>query len=283
MMMAVLHYDFDDREHTLFAAFRARTAGRDDVVATQRRLDMGDVLIRPADGSPPHFVVERKRVDDLMASVFDGRLAEQEHRMRQWQSEQADGAAWLVVVVEGPASPATFRRAPDPDARFRYFVKTHLQLVLSGSQPTDARLALRTGDEAETAALLLTLHKTVVSGAVAAPMAVMCGAMPRKSHSDAFLRHLCCTRGMSLGRAARVRERFASVTELGRQYAADPAATAQLVAALIGSPCVADRLWADLGHDAPPPPPRKKRRQRSAVVAASCSPASSTITTGATA
>ena len=80
---------------------------------------MGDVLIQNGDGSGPLVVVERKQVNDLMNSLFDGRLAEQCSRMRLWQTEQGDGEAWLVVLIEGATDPDQFR-ATDPDARFRH-------------------------------------------------------------------------------------------------------------------------------------------------------------------
>ena len=78
-----LQITFDDRERDLYDAF-CGAAARPNMRVRCQRLDLGDVLIRPdGDGDPGPIgpiVVERKRVADLMASVLDGRLAEQRAR-----------------------------------------------------------------------------------------------------------------------------------------------------------------------------------------------------------
>ena len=70
--------------HALFADL---CAGRVDVQPEIRRLDMGDVLIQPADGPGPAIIVERKHVTDAVSSAFDGRLEEQWSRLVQWQDQ----------------------------------------------------------------------------------------------------------------------------------------------------------------------------------------------------
>ena len=271
--MAKTVVTFDDREHAVRAAFAGRIQGREDVVVECRRLEMGDVHIQC--GSPL-IVVERKQVSDLMSSLFDGRLAEQCSRMRQWQSEQATGEVWTVVIVEGCAGPETFR-AKDPDAKFRHqaafcgvpkkrpvvhFVKTCLQLALD-AQPAECRLVLRTTSVDETAALLLTLHKTITAGVETAKRA-WTGGMPRKTQSNAVVRHLCCTQGVSQQRAQRVHSRYASVMQLSGAFHADPDATVSALTELIGSRKVALRVLEDVGVDtatsAPLRPPVRKRR-----------------------
>ena len=112
-------FSFDDREHTLKAAFAQRIQGRDDIRMESTRLNMGDVVIQKTDTSPL-IVVERKQVFDLMSSLFDGRLAEQCSRMRQWQAEQTEGDVWMVMIVEGAVLPKQFRGTHDPDVRFRH-------------------------------------------------------------------------------------------------------------------------------------------------------------------
>lgn len=149
-------------------------------------LAMGDVVIRSAtdddtatsQGPPLVIVVERKKVADLMASLFDGRLAEQCHRMRAWQAEQEGigPVVWTVVAVEGVATPFVWSGAPDPDARFRYFCKLLLQLHLDAA-PGDRRFVIRTSSTQETAALLLTLQKTIRTSGPGSPAS---GRRPRK-------------------------------------------------------------------------------------------------------
>lgn len=255
----VVRIVLDDREAALHRAVTERAAGRDDVAVqdTRERLDLGDALIV---GDAATIVVERKAVADLMSSLYDGRLAEQGERLRTWQAEQPPGAAYVVLVVEGAPSAGL---APE---RYRHFVKTHLQLVLASS-PADGRMVLRTESVGETAALLLTLHKTIVQGGVAAAAGVvMCGAMPRKQHSAVIVRQLSCTQGMSVQRARRVQAEFPSLRLLCEAMRDRPQDTLTHLAALVGSGCVARRLWTDLlGEEAPAPPAKKRRRIRAAA------------------
>ena len=141
---------FDDRERSLYDAFCAYRKD-DDVVAECVRLDMADILGR-ADNLC--VAVERKRIPDLVASLFDGRLTEQLGRMRTWQEREGDGA-WVVLLLEGvlPGDPQAF---PGGEGRWRYFVKVALQLVAEECHPADRRLVLRTADEGESAALIAT-------------------------------------------------------------------------------------------------------------------------------
>jgi hypothetical protein len=236
-------------------------------------------------------VVERKQVRDLMSSLFDGRLAEQCARMRQWQAErEGTTPVWIVLVVEGTAGANTFRVASDPDAKFRFFVKTHLQLVLDSS-PSEGRLVLRTSDENETAALLLTLHKTIK--APHAPAAGT-GVLPRKTQADIFLRHLCCTKGVSYQRAQRIRSsggvpvpaapapvraEYSSVAALASQMVQDPDGTLLKLTKLLGGGCVARRVWQDLGYPAPPAPERRTKRRRQSSSSSSSSARGQTMGT----
>lgn len=269
----MLSVTFDDREHSVRSAFAKRIEGRTDVQMECRRLEMGDVLIQNIipDGTTrqgPMIVVERKQVNDLMSSLFDGRLAEQCSRMRQYQIEQTTGDVWIVVVVEGLANADLFR-AQNPDAKFRHsqgrtctydpvaFVKTYLQLAMD-AQPSEYRLVLRTTGEEETAALLLTLHKTIWAGAGGSHQALVRN-MPRKTHSEIFVRHLCCTQGVSVHRAEQIRQRYASLVELHLQLEKDPSVVIQSLTQAIGSQRVAHRLCADIGHAVEVPIKPKKR------------------------
>lgn len=79
----------DDRESHLQQALRDAVqlygkAAQFDVHVD--RLVLGDVTLMGG-GSNLHMVVERKRHDDLMASLIDGRLQEQQQRLLEWQTE----------------------------------------------------------------------------------------------------------------------------------------------------------------------------------------------------
>jgi hypothetical protein len=122
------------------------------------------------------------------------------------------------------------------------------------AQPAERRLLLRTSSEAETAALLLTLHKTI--GAATDDGTTVGGGggaglypagLPRKRHGDVFVSQIACTRGISTRRAARVRAQFSSVGDLLRALRDAPQPTRERLAVAIGSRKVADRLCDDLG------------------------------------
>jgi ERCC4-type nuclease len=271
--MTTTKFIFDDREHAAKVAFAARIKGRDDIAMESRRLDMGDIIIQDSNAVSPVIIVERKQVADLMNSLFDGRLAEQCSRMQQWKAEHKPGDVWTVIIVEGCASVDTFR-ASNPDNRFRHFVKTYLQLVLDG-KPLEHHLVLRTGAVEETAALLLTLRKTIIAGLTTTNRLLQC-SMPRKTQSDAFVRHLCCTQGISVQRALRIKERFCSVTHLGEAVATDLDGTLDFLKDAIGSGKVAARLLEDLGHSLPSAVVSKKRKTQSGLSSSSPSKSSNT-------
>ena len=144
---------FDTRERALVEAFRGlRAEGLVDakhvpMPETVAQLALGDVMLQPdAEQEGPCILVERKRHDDLMNSLFDGRLDEQTSRLEHWRSEDPD-QRWVVLLIEeGGGCRATTTR------EVRHFLKVLLQRTL------EARLVLRTLSLRETALLLLTLH-----------------------------------------------------------------------------------------------------------------------------
>ena len=106
---------FDDREQPLFDEFR----GVQDMAQTRfdaslQRLPLGDIVLSHEELV---IIVERKRHDDLMKSVYDGRLEEQTHRLEQWRETHGD-TGWTVLLVEGAYPPQNVNRhrhfAPGP-------------------------------------------------------------------------------------------------------------------------------------------------------------------------
>ena len=138
-------------------------------------------------------------------------------------------------------------------------MKTHLQLVLD-AQPNEYRLVMRTTNEDETAALILTLHKTITAG-VHCTHSAMVRSMPRKTRSDIFIRQLCCTQGISQQRAEQIRLHFPT---LGDLHHAMQDASSDFLAKLsqaIGSQRIALRLCTDMGCAMEAPIVSKRRRK----------------------
>ena len=259
-----LEFVFDDREDTLHRAFTTECAARRPTPAVVRmeRLVLGDILIYQT-GSL-WAAIERKRFDDLVSSRFDGRLVEQTVRLRQWQRETG---VWVIVIVEGmpDASGRAFRDAPEPLTRYRLFLKTYVQCVCElpvGSACPDRCMVLRTRDVHETAALLHTLPRTLPGSSTAVATTAIVGPR-RRSNGDPFVNQLCCTTGVSVARAVRVRGCFASPVALCDAWKRDVEGTRGLIGRLLGSKKVAERLEYDwIGSTTPVAPTPAASRTR---------------------
>lgn len=277
-------FRFDDRERSLVETFRRRVSAASAVpvsVAVER-LALGDVIVTAGN---VRVVVERKILTDLVASVFDGRLAEQHRRLVEYQ-RTADAAVWVVVLVEGALTAETFRRSAQlSDGRYRLCVGTQLRLAME-SRPDERRLFLRTSSEEETAEVLLALHHRAAKAAAeadgggggrpygssadptAAPTPPL---LPGRVRGPVFVRQLAATVGVSAARAGRVSDRFGDLRRLTESVAEDPAAAIAALAALLGGRTVALRLIGDLGMSAyvptPPPHPRRGRKRGGAAAA----------------
>ena len=98
MSEEVIEIVVDDREEHLHAALRA--IDTTDFKLHKKRLKVGDVLIQTKvkDTVNIRVVLERKRMDDLLNSVFDGRLKRQMTAMNEMcVTTQAE----VVLLLEG--------------------------------------------------------------------------------------------------------------------------------------------------------------------------------------
>jgi ERCC4-type nuclease len=73
----------DEREASLYHLCQtfAETHQMKSVPIEKRVLQLGDIIFTSDDESVTHLVIERKSFSDLLASVKDGRYAEQSHRL----------------------------------------------------------------------------------------------------------------------------------------------------------------------------------------------------------
>ena len=250
-------FTFDDRERELrreFQAYVDRT--RNDTVAAiqTRRLPLADVVIEPVDHCRT-LLVERKRVDDLMGSIYDGRLTEQLRRLRA-AAARSDAAVTTVLVVEG-AWP-TPRGPGDDDHRYRHFLKTCVQLADEARGGGGSPLLLRSAGLAETARYLLTLHRTIRRAdqvPTALSMEQRSLSFPGRARVPPFVHQLCSTRGISERRARAVLCRFDNVAHLLDAWRRDPGSTEEVLRESLEGRLLVERLLADLGLD---PGPQKR-------------------------
>ena len=73
----------DEREASLYHLCQtfAETHQMKSTPIEKRVLQLGDIIFTSDDESVTHIVIERKSFSDLLASVKDGRYAEQSHRL----------------------------------------------------------------------------------------------------------------------------------------------------------------------------------------------------------
>lgn len=76
----MIQLQLDTRENSLISSIRARDLDTytDKISISVQQLDIGDVIIKCEDKC---WIFERKTVNDLIASVKDGRYKEQKHRL----------------------------------------------------------------------------------------------------------------------------------------------------------------------------------------------------------
>lgn len=105
--MAQPTIQFDDREQALYDEFQSvQDATQRRFDASLERLPLGDIVLTHEDLM---VIVERKRHDDFMKSVFDGRLDEQTHRLEEWREAHGENG-WTILLVEGSHPPQNVTR-----------------------------------------------------------------------------------------------------------------------------------------------------------------------------
>jgi len=235
------NFTFDDRERDLRDEFvRVVEETKNNTVEniSLKRLNLADILIEPIHPGGA-VLVERKRVDDLMASLFDGRLVEQCRRLKGARSENG---VRTVLIIEGVAAPRTFARCQHPEIRYRHFLKVCVQLSMDTNAPT----ILRSTCIQETALFLLTLYRTLNGGGVVQNTSQ---SFPRRTQMHPFVYQLCATRGISERRAHAVLDRFGSVRHLIRAWHEDRRNTEHCLAQALENKSIVRQLAVDLGVD----------------------------------
>jgi ERCC4-type nuclease len=89
---------FDNREGDLIALFKKSFPS---IELTVENLKIGDIHILWND--IPHIIIERKTIQDLLASVKDGRYKEQKYRLLEWQKDALSASnryCKLLYIIE---------------------------------------------------------------------------------------------------------------------------------------------------------------------------------------
>jgi ERCC4-type nuclease len=88
----------DEREAALYALLIQQPCDNKKPKIEKRVLPLGDILFTSDDESITHQVIERKSVADLLASVKDGRYAEQSYRLGNCFPNRHN----ILYLIEGP-------------------------------------------------------------------------------------------------------------------------------------------------------------------------------------
>jgi ERCC4-type nuclease len=88
----------DEREASLYALLTQQPCDNKKSKIEKRVLPLGDILFTSDDESITHQVIERKSVADLLASVKDGRYAEQSYRLGNCFPNRHN----ILYLIEGP-------------------------------------------------------------------------------------------------------------------------------------------------------------------------------------
>ena len=88
----------DEREAALYALLTQQPRDDKKPQIEKRVLPLGDILFTSDDESITHQVIERKSVADLLASVKDGRYAEQSYRLGNCFPNRHN----ILYLIEGP-------------------------------------------------------------------------------------------------------------------------------------------------------------------------------------
>jgi ERCC4-type nuclease len=89
----------DDREATLYTSLEQKCGDR--FVLSKSTLPLGDIIVRYNTGqsdTPLEWIIERKTLSDLLASIRDGRYEEQSHRLIHSSGLQRHN---IIYLVEG--------------------------------------------------------------------------------------------------------------------------------------------------------------------------------------
>lgn len=163
-----------------------------------KQLDLGDVLI---DCSGVVFVVERKTLDDLSASIVDGRYRNQQRRLKD-----AVAHGWnALYVVEG----ITKRASGVPMATVRSCM---VSCTLKHKIPV-----LRTSGVEETLHVIATIAKKGSEYADGRDVAYE--PSRRSSVKDPQLEALCCAHGVSTHIASSILSKYSSIANIVQEFA----------------------------------------------------------------
>ena len=212
----------------------------------RKRLSVGDIHIQI--GTNHECIIERKRVDDLLHSVYDGRLAQQIQNMRDWRHTNA-AFRHIVLIIEGDYKLIDALPCHDSAGGKTQVQRTLVHMSLQSDLHT-----IQTSNVQETVDIvsLLACVFEKQDKHNYTPMCLDVTLKRRRSRSKiGFGDLLCCIPGISLKRAEKIRSVFGSMMDLCVAMAESIVDVEHKLATAMKSPKLAKTVLQILGAPDP--------------------------------
>jgi len=173
----------DDREHALISAL-----DNGNISHTVKRLDLGDIHFATEQGI--QYIIERKTLEDLNASIKDGRWREQKIRLSE------SGIPFSILIES---------RSRITDNNLGALLNT---IIL------DKMTVLRSHDVDDTASILKQFANKLNQPARSLPIAVT----KKRTNGTIWQQQLMCVPGISLDLAMRISAEYPTIRDLVKSY-----------------------------------------------------------------
>lgn len=111
----------DEREATIYQLCVSLQTQLPSIILEKRVLNLGDFIFSSDDESTTYMLIERKSFSDLLASIKDGRYAEQSHRLTHCYPQTHNTVYLLEGMMTASMSDADKRKIFSCIASLNYF------------------------------------------------------------------------------------------------------------------------------------------------------------------
>ena len=185
----------DNREHALIDILKAR-----GIEFEVSQLDVGDFVIGDTESS---IIIERKTMDDLSASIIDGRYSEQKQRLKSCTGPNCH----VLYIVE------RFTKTSNRGVPHATLINAMLSCMLK-----TGFYVMRTRDADETACVLCSIASRYANtGSSSAPIVPH---VRRRDFEDPYINMLSCIPGISASIAMNIKAVYPTMNVLIREFQA---------------------------------------------------------------
>lgn len=225
--MAAMHCVIDDRETSLLGVALPAKAIR---TVVRERLTLGDILLKDAASGTAQVLMERKRMDDLLASSKTGHLMEQMERMDACNLE-----TWLIVErhPEGLAD----------DQRHHVFS----WLIETLTRPNNHVRVMQTNSVTDT--WLFVQQRASMLARTTAVARLSHWQPAKRRHLSVYVKALLAIPGISWKRAEHIKAMYPTMLTLANAIKTEPSVAHARLSKLIGKAAAKQVLDGFLEED----------------------------------